>query len=106
MEPTKSKKRFTQSTKTRDGKQNSTVNFPEWLHRWANLYGKEVYRGYLILDRALPRREKLTGRDLLKVFPITITDLRRAGLDEDLEMDREEWIKLLLKNSNICYSSI
>ena len=95
-----------QSIKTKGGKPSSTVNFPDWLHKWANLYGKEVYRGYLILDRALPRKEKLTGRDLLKVFPITITDLRRAGLDEDLKMDREDWIKLLLKNSNICYSLV
>ena len=58
------------------------------------------------MDKVLPKKEILSGKDLLKVFPITITDLRRAGLDEDLEMDREDWIKLLLKNSNVCYSSI
>jgi hypothetical protein len=90
-------------TKTKDGKQNSFANFPGWVKRWVNLYGEEVLRAYRILDKTLPKKEILSGRDLLKVFPITEKHLKQAGLSVSMELKRDEWIRLLIKSSNLCY---
>ena len=104
MVATKSLRRFTQSTKTRDGGQNYSSNYPDWVKRWVNLYGEEVLRAYRILDKTLPKKEFLSGRDLLKVFPITEKHLKQAGLSVSMELKREEWIRLLIKSSNVCYT--
>jgi hypothetical protein len=55
------------------------------------------------LDKSLPKKEVLSGRDLLKVFPITEKHLKQAGLSVSMELKRDEWIRLLIKSSNLCY---
>jgi len=77
---------------------------PDWTKRWASRYGEEVIRAYHILNETLPKKETLTGKDLLEVFPITGKHLKQAGLSVSMKLKREEWIKLLIKASNICYN--
>ena len=104
MVTTKSSKQPIQLTKTKGGEQNSYANFPSWVKRWVNLYGEEVLRACQILDKVLPKKEVLSGGDLLKVFPITEKHLKQAGLSVSMKLKRDEWIRLLIKHSNVCYN--
>jgi len=80
---------------------NSSLTYPDWLEEMVEETGNELlYRAYEILDRILPRKERIRIYELVEVFGISELELKKAGFFLGDTYKREKLLKELLSRSN------